>query len=108
MSRLEDTSDPMTMSYDYKREKSGDRDNLKIIAQLAPVELPQVDEKEPPVQAIALGVPRVETSTSAMKLPEGWGGNCLRRCMRGRPMRHMTRPTGLKKAQCIRNGGLRC
>jgi len=73
VSRLEDTSDPMTMSYDYKREKNGDWDNLRIIPQLAPVQLPQIDEKEPPVQALALGVPRVETSTAAMKLPEGWG-----------------------------------
>jgi tetratricopeptide (TPR) repeat protein len=72
VSRPEDTAEPVTMSYDYKREKSGDWDNLKIIAQLAPVELPQVDEKEPPVQAIALGVPHVDTSTYAMKLPEGW------------------------------------
>lgn len=73
VSRIEDTSAPMTFSYDYKREKAGDWDNRKIIPQLAPVDLPQIDEKEPPVQAIALGVPRVETSTSAMKLPEGWG-----------------------------------
>jgi tetratricopeptide (TPR) repeat protein len=73
VSRPEDMAGPMTMSYDYKREKSGDWDNLKIIPQLAPVTLPQIDDKEPPVQAITLGVPRVETSTSAMKLPEGWG-----------------------------------
>jgi tetratricopeptide (TPR) repeat protein len=73
VSRPEDTAEPMTMSYDYKREKSGDWDNHKIIPQLAPVFLPQVDDKEPPVQAIALGVPRVESSTSAMKLPDGWG-----------------------------------
>ncbi len=73
VSRLEDTSSAMTMSYDYKREKSGDWDNRKIIAQFAPIDLPQIDDKEPPVQSIALGVPRVETSTSAMKLPDGWG-----------------------------------
>jgi tetratricopeptide (TPR) repeat protein len=73
VSRPEDTTEPMTMSYDYKREKSGDWDDLKIVPQLAPVTLPQLDEKEPPVQSITLGVPRVETSTSAMKLPEGWG-----------------------------------
>jgi tetratricopeptide (TPR) repeat protein len=72
VSRPEDTSGPMTMSYDYKREKGGDWDNLKIVPQLAPVELPQLDEKEPPVQSISLGVPRVDTSTSAMKLPDGW------------------------------------
>ncbi|HWW96596.1 MAG TPA: DUF3857 domain-containing protein [Edaphobacter sp.] len=73
VSRPEETAAPMTVSYDYKREKAGDWDNLKIVAQLAPVSLPQVDEKEPPVQSIALGVPRVETSTAAMKLPVGWG-----------------------------------
>jgi tetratricopeptide (TPR) repeat protein len=73
VSRPEDTAEPMTLSYDYKREKNGDWDNLKIVPQLAPVLLPQLDEKEPPVQSIALGVLRVETSTSAMKLPEGWG-----------------------------------
>src|SRR5262249_17012061 len=68
VSRIEDTAAPMTMSYDYKREKSGDWDNLKIIAQFAPIDLPPIDDKEPPVRAISLGVPRVETSTSAMKL----------------------------------------
>ncbi|MEO6807225.1 MAG: DUF3857 domain-containing protein, partial [Edaphobacter sp.] len=73
VSKLDDTATPMTLSYDYKREKNGDWDNLKIIPQLAPVTLPQLDEKTPPVQSIALGVPRVETSTAAMKLPEGWG-----------------------------------
>jgi tetratricopeptide (TPR) repeat protein len=73
VSKPEDTVAPMTISYDYKRDKGGDWSNLKIVPQLAPVYLPQVNEKEPPVQAIALGVPRVETSTSAMKLPEGWG-----------------------------------
>ena len=73
VSRLEDTAEPMTISYDYKREKGGDWNNLRITPQLAPVTLPRVDEQEPPVQAISLGVPRVETSMSAMKLPEGWG-----------------------------------
>jgi tetratricopeptide (TPR) repeat protein len=63
----------MTMSYDYKREKAGDWSNLKIVAQLAPTELVQIDEKEPPVQGIELGVPRVSASTAAMKLPDGWG-----------------------------------
>ncbi len=72
VTRPEETAAPLTWSYDYKREKAGDWDNLKIVAQLAPVEFPQVDEKEPPVQSINLGVPRVNTSTSAMKLPDGW------------------------------------
>ena len=34
MCRPEETSAPLTMSYDYKREKAGDWDNLKIIPQL--------------------------------------------------------------------------
>jgi tetratricopeptide (TPR) repeat protein len=37
------------------------------------VSLPVPDEKEPPVQSIQLGPPRVETSTAEMKLPDGWG-----------------------------------
>ena len=69
----EDTAEPLKISYDYKREKSGDWDNYRIIPQLTPVLLPKPDEKEPPVRAILLGVPRTETSTSEMKLPEGWG-----------------------------------
>ncbi len=71
--RPEDTAVPLKMSYDYKREKSGDWANHKIVPQLAPVTLPRPDDKDLPVQAIALGVPHVETSTSAMKLPDGWG-----------------------------------
>lgn len=71
--RPEDTADPLTIAYDYHREKAGnDWEHLRTIAQLAPVPLPVLDEKEPPVQSIWLGVPRVERSTSAMKLPEGW------------------------------------
>jgi tetratricopeptide (TPR) repeat protein len=73
VSRPEDTAEPITISYDYKREKAGDWDNYRTIPQLSPVLLPRPDETEPPVQAIGLGVPRVETSTSAMKLPDGWG-----------------------------------
>jgi tetratricopeptide (TPR) repeat protein len=73
VNRPEDTSAPLTMSFDYKRVKGGDWANYRAIPQLAPVALPQVDDKEPPVESLALGVPRVESSSSAMKLPEGWG-----------------------------------
>ncbi len=72
VSRPEDTAEPVKISYDYKREKSGDWDHLKIVPQLTPVTLPVVDESDPPVRAIQLGVPRVESSTSAIKLPAGW------------------------------------
>ncbi len=73
LSRPEDTAEPLKISYDYKREKAGDWDNYRIIPQVAPVVLPRPDEKDPPIRAILLGVPRVELSTSALKLPEGWG-----------------------------------
>ncbi len=72
VSRPEDTTEPFRISYDYKREKNGDWEHLKIVPQLTPVTLPVVDEAEPPVRSIQLGVPRVESSTSAMKLPAGW------------------------------------
>ena len=72
VSRPEDTTEPVKISYDYKREKSGDWEHLKIVPQLTPVTLPVVDESDPPVRAIQLGVPRVESSISAMKLPAGW------------------------------------
>ncbi len=71
-SRPDDVNEPFRMSFGYHREKAGDWDNLRIIPQLAPVELPAVDEKEPPVQALQLGTPRTETSTAEMKLPAGW------------------------------------
>ncbi|HEX4154203.1 MAG TPA: DUF3857 domain-containing protein [Acidobacteriaceae bacterium] len=71
-SRPEDTDSPYTFSFDYHREKAGDWDNLKIIPQLAPMALPTVDEKQPPVATINLGEPRTETSTAEMKLPAGW------------------------------------
>ena len=71
--RPEDTAEPLKISYDYEREKAGDWENRRIVPQLAPVQLPRVDEKEPPVRSIQLGLPRIESSTSAMKLPDGWG-----------------------------------
>lgn len=71
--RVEDTSEPLKLSFDYKREKAGDWANYKTIPQLSPVTLFRPDEKEPPVQSIELGAPRVEISHAEMKLPEGWG-----------------------------------
>ena len=72
-SRAEDTSGALTMSFDYKREKASDWDNLRTVAQLTPIGLPRPEEKEPPVEAIQLGPPREESSKAAMKLPDGWG-----------------------------------
>ena len=72
-SRVDDTEEPFTLSYDYHREKAGDWDHYKTVAQLPPAGLPMVDEKEPPVQSIELGPPYTETSHAEMKLPQGWG-----------------------------------
>ena len=73
VSRIEDTSEPLKVSFDYKREKAGDWPNYRTIPQLSPVSLAKLDDKDPPVQAVSLGYPRVEVSHSAMNLPDGWG-----------------------------------
>ena len=70
--RPEDTTEPYVFEVDYEREKAGDWDNLKTIPQLGPVELPTVDEKDPPTQSIDLGPTSTTDSTSEMKLPSGW------------------------------------
>ena len=72
VSGREDTAQPLKVSFDYKRDRAGDWANLRIIPQLAPNPLPRPDIKTPPVADIELGTPRVETSSSAMKLPAGW------------------------------------
>ena len=72
VSRPEDTREPMRMSFDYQRSKAGDWANLKTIPQLMPLALPRVNENEPAVQSLELGVPRVELSKTAMTLPVGW------------------------------------
>ena len=72
ISGREDTAQPLKVAFDYKRDRAGDWANLRIIPQLAPNSLPRPDLKQPPVFDIELGTPRVETSSSAMKLPAGW------------------------------------
>lgn len=72
ISRPDATEDAMSISTDYRREKSGDWGTLRIVAELAPVDLPRVDETDPPTSSIQLGVPRTNTSTAELALPEGW------------------------------------
>jgi tetratricopeptide (TPR) repeat protein len=72
ISRPDETAQPFKMSYDYEREKAGDWDNYRIIPQVAPVSLPRFQDSDPLVRDLDLGYPNVETSTSEMKLPEGW------------------------------------
>ena len=73
MSAVEDTKQPLRITFDYKREKAGDWANYRTIPQLAPLSLVRLDAKNPPVESVALGVPRIEESTAEMKIPEGWG-----------------------------------
>jgi tetratricopeptide (TPR) repeat protein len=72
--RPDKTDEPARISYDYEREKTGDWENHRIIALFPVIYLGNVDDKYPPKkQPIQLGEPHVETSTSVIKLPAGWG-----------------------------------
>jgi hypothetical protein len=72
--RPDATAEPETVTYDYAREKAGDWDNFKIMSLFPVVYITQVDEKNPPKKyPIDLGMPRVDTSISTIKLPDGWG-----------------------------------
>lgn len=74
-SRPDDTLVPFHITYDYEREKAGDWDNLRIVPQLPPAGLADVDEKDPPVTPIELGFPHTETDHAVMTLPAGWIAN---------------------------------
>jgi tetratricopeptide (TPR) repeat protein len=71
-SRPDDTVAAFHIAYDYQRDKNGDWDNLRILPQLPPVGLADIDEKDPPVTPIQLGVPHTETDHAVMTLPKGW------------------------------------
>ena len=74
--RPDKTDEPARISYDYEREKTGDWENHRIIALFPVIYLGNVDDKYPPkTQPIPLGEPHVETSTSVIKLPAGWGAD---------------------------------
>ncbi|MGA7158965.1 MAG: DUF3857 domain-containing protein [Acidobacteriaceae bacterium] len=73
--RPDDTSIPFHVTYDYEREKAGDWDNLRIVAQLPPAGFPTIDEKDPPVTPIELGVLHREIDHAVMTLPKGWTAN---------------------------------
>jgi tetratricopeptide (TPR) repeat protein len=72
ITRPTDTTQPFKLSFDYKREKAGDWDHLRTIAQLMPTVMPRVTDIDPPNHAIQLGPPGTLTSHSVMKLPAGW------------------------------------
>jgi transglutaminase-like putative cysteine protease/tetratricopeptide (TPR) repeat protein len=74
-SRPDHTSTPFHVTYDYQRDKSGDWDNLRILPQLPPIGLADIDDKDPPVTPIQLGTPHTETDHAVMTLPKGWIAN---------------------------------
>jgi transglutaminase-like putative cysteine protease/tetratricopeptide (TPR) repeat protein len=74
-SRPDDTADPLHLTYDYQRDKNGDWDNLRILPQVPPVGLADIDEKDPPVTPIELGYARQEIDHAVMTLPAGWTAN---------------------------------
>jgi tetratricopeptide (TPR) repeat protein/transglutaminase-like putative cysteine protease len=75
LSHPDDTVSPFKLTYDYQRDKNGDWDNLRILPQLSPIGLADIDEKDPPVTPIQLGVPHLATDRAVMTLPKGWTAN---------------------------------
>ncbi len=72
ISRPDDLDHPLTIAFRYKRVKEPDWGTNRVTEPFMPMSLPGIDEKEPPVASIELGVPRTETSTVEIKLPAGW------------------------------------
>lgn len=73
VTRPELTTEPMQVSYEYKREKLGDWDNYRIVPLMPVVYITTVDEKDPPQSPIELGEPTVFLARSVITLPPGWG-----------------------------------
>ncbi len=69
---VDDPSQPLVIVFHYHRVKGADWGENRITAIFQMIPLPAVDEKDPPVAPLELGVPRTETSSVEMKLPDGW------------------------------------
>jgi transglutaminase-like putative cysteine protease/tetratricopeptide (TPR) repeat protein len=67
-----DSTQPIAISFHYHRDHQPDWGADRITIPFAPISLPSVDDKKPPVSPLQLGVPRTETSTLDLKLPERW------------------------------------
>ncbi len=67
-----DPGQPLTIAFHYRRAKDAGWGAQRIAAQFLPFGLPFVDASKPPVASLQLGVPRTETSTIDLKLPDGW------------------------------------
>ena len=70
---VEDTTLPISLTYDYARHPFGDWDNLRIVPLMPALVLPQMesDSSEPPAD-IELGAPRTLNAISRIRLPEGF------------------------------------
>jgi len=69
---VEDPSQPLVIAFHYHRVKDAGWGENRITASFQMIPTPAIDEKDPPVAPIDLGVPRIETSSIEMKLPDGW------------------------------------
>jgi hypothetical protein len=69
---LDDTTQPIQISFHYHRVKDKDWGENRITATFQTITLPAFTEERPPVITIQLGAVRTEISTVEMKLPEGW------------------------------------
>jgi predicted Zn-dependent protease len=70
-SRVDDTSQPMQVAYDYTRKPFGDWDNLRIVPLFPVVVLLAAPDKQP-ADDIELGSLRTESVVNRIKLPEGY------------------------------------
>lgn len=73
ITHLNDLAAPLTLSFRYKRIKEADWGENRVTTPFWAINLPSVNEKEPPVSSIELGTPRTESSTVEIKVPKGWG-----------------------------------
>jgi hypothetical protein len=69
---LDDTSQPIQLSFHYHRVKEKDWGENRITATFQGISLPAFTDEHPPVITIELGAVRTETSTVEMKMPPGW------------------------------------
>ena len=69
---LDDPSQPLLLSFHYRRLKEKDWGDNRITAIFQPVSVPGFTADNPPTSAIQLGSLRTESSRVEMQLPEGW------------------------------------
>ncbi|HXE07781.1 MAG TPA: DUF3857 domain-containing protein [Acidobacteriaceae bacterium] len=72
INNLDDLSKPLEITFHYHRVKEKDWGDNRITAAFQFLDAPGFTPDHPPVEAIQLGAPRVETSSVRMELPKGW------------------------------------